>query len=82
MSRRVSQRDLRNDTAGVLRDVERGETVIVTRNGTPVAELRTLRPRQFVPREVIAAAAKGAPRVDYARFRSDLEAQIDQSIES
>ena len=35
----VPQRDLRNDTAGVLRRVEAGETVRITSNGRPVADL-------------------------------------------
>ena len=35
----IASRDLRNDTAGVLRRVEAGERVTVTVNGRPVAEL-------------------------------------------
>jgi len=81
VGRTVSQRELRNDAAAVLRDVQGGQTVIVTRNGTPVAELRPLPPRRFVPRAVIAAAARGAPRVDAARFRSDLDEWVDQSLD-
>ncbi len=73
--RAITQRELRNDSGAVLRDVQAGETVTVTRNGTPVAELRPLPPRRrFVPREVIAAAAHTAPRVDADRFRADLDA--------
>ncbi len=81
MDRTVSQRELRNDAAAVLRDVQGGETLIVTRNGTPVAELRPVPPRRFVPRSVIAAAAGSAPRVDAARFRSDIDEWVDQSID-
>ena len=76
----MSQRELRNDAAAVLRDVQGGERIIVTRNGTPVAELRPLPPRRLVPRAVIAAAAQQAPRVDAARFRSDIDAIVDQSL--
>lgn len=78
MNRTVSQRELRNDAATVLRDVQRGETLIVTRNGTPIAELRPLPPRRFVPRAVIADAAGRAPRIDADRFRSDVDAIVDQ----
>lgn len=81
MRRTVSQRELRNDAAGVLRDVQRGETMIVTRSGTPVAELRPLPTSQFVPRAVIADAARSAPRVDGARFRLEVDAIVDQSID-
>ena len=35
----VPQRELRNDTAGLLRRVEAGETVRITSNGRPVADL-------------------------------------------
>lgn len=74
MSRTITQRELRNDSAAVLRDVQRGETITVTRNGTPIAELRPVPPRQFVPRAAIVHAAARAPRVDMARLRADLDA--------
>lgn len=35
----VASRELRNDTAGVLRRVEEGERVVITRRGKPVADL-------------------------------------------
>ena len=35
----VSQRELRNDNAQVIRGVEQGETYTVTRRGVPVARL-------------------------------------------
>ena len=35
----IASRELRNDTAGVLRRVEAGETLTVTSNGRPVAQL-------------------------------------------
>jgi prevent-host-death family protein len=81
MSRIITQRQLRNDSSTVLRDVQRGETVTVTRNGTPVAELRPIPPRQFVPRAAIANAAARAPRVDLARLRADLDAVVDPLAE-
>ena len=81
MIRTITQRELRNDSAAVLREVEAGRTIVVTRNGTPIAELRPLRPRRFVPRSAIADAATHAPRVDSARFRADLDAVIDQRLD-
>src|SRR5208283_1159771 len=38
--RTITQRELRNQSAAVLREVEAGRTIIVIRNGTPVGELR------------------------------------------
>jgi len=73
----ITQRELRNDSAAVLREVQGGQTLVVTRNGTPIAEIRPLPPRRFVPRAVIADAASRAPRVDYTRLRADLDAVVD-----
>jgi prevent-host-death family protein len=81
MSRMITQRELRNQSAAVLREVEAGRTLVVTRNGTPVAELRPLRPRRFVPRATIADAAAHASRIDAERFRADLDNVIDQRID-
>jgi prevent-host-death family protein len=81
MSRFINQRELRNQSAAVLREVEAGETIVVTRNGTPVAELRPIRARRFVLRATISAGAARAPRIDAARFRADLDAVIDQRLD-
>lgn len=79
-SRTVTQRELRNQSAAVLREVEAGRTIIVSRNGTPVGELRPLRRRRFVPRAAIAEAAGRAARIDAAQFRADLDAVVDPRI--
>lgn len=80
MSRIITQRELRNDSAAVLREVQAGHTIIVTRNGVPVAELRPIAPRRFVPRAVIAEAARRAPRIDAGRLRADLDAVADPAV--
>ena len=33
--RTITQRELRNESAAILRDVQAGQSIIVTRNGTP-----------------------------------------------
>ncbi|MBI3928857.1 MAG: type II toxin-antitoxin system prevent-host-death family antitoxin [Armatimonadetes bacterium] len=81
VSRMITQRELRNNSGAVLREVQAGRTIIVTRNGLPVAELRPIPSHTFVPRAVIAAAACRAPRIDAVRFRSDHDAVVDQSID-
>ena len=81
MTRIISQRELRNDSAAILREVQAGQTIIVTRNGVPVAELRPIQPRRFVPKAVIVEAAARAPRIDADRFRADQDAVIDQSVD-
>lgn len=49
----VASRDLRNHTADVLRQVAEGETVTITVNGVPVAEMTRPRStkRAFIPKE-------------------------------
>jgi len=79
--RTITQRELRNQSAAVLREVEAGQTIIVSRNGTPVGELRPIRRRHFVPRAVIADAAGRAARIDAAQFRADLDAVVDPQID-
>ena len=82
MRRTITQRELRNDSARVLREVEAGETLVIARGGQPIAELRPAQPRRFVPRATLAVAAMRAPRVDFARLRADLDAVVDSSSDA
>lgn len=66
MNVEVASRELRNDTAGLLRRVEEGETIVITRRGKPVADLVPHRPevgRWLTPSEVmeIREIAAGDP---------------------
>ncbi len=78
MSRRITQRELRNESGRIMRALDRGNVFVVTRNGVPVGELTPLRQRVFVPVESVLAAFAGAPRVAPRRFRKDVDAVIDQ----
>jgi prevent-host-death family protein len=82
VSRTITQRELRNDSAAILREVQAGHRIVVTRNGVPVAELRPIQPRRFVSRATIAEAAEHAPRVDARRLLADLDAVVDQSSDA
>jgi prevent-host-death family protein len=42
----VASRELRNDTAGVLRRAQEGEAITITVNGQPVAVLTAVRPQR------------------------------------
>jgi antitoxin (DNA-binding transcriptional repressor) of toxin-antitoxin stability system len=79
MRRSLTQRELRNQSGRVMRDLDRGRSFVVTRNGVPIAELTPLRQRTFVPAAVAAAAFAGAPRISATRLRKDLDAVVDQS---
>lgn len=78
MSRRITQRVLRNESGRIMRALDTGKSFTVTRNGVPVGELTPVRQRVFVPAESVIAAFAGAPRVAHARFRKDVDALIDQ----
>jgi antitoxin (DNA-binding transcriptional repressor) of toxin-antitoxin stability system len=78
MPRTVSQRELRNDSGRIMRQLDAGQRFVVTRNGVAVAELVPLRPRTFVPAEAARAVFARAGRVDFKRLRRDLDAVADQ----
>lgn len=74
----VASRDLRNDTAGVLKRVQAGEDVVITVNGKAVARLVPVQParRRWLPRAELVrrlAHAQADPglREDLARLAGD-----------
>jgi prevent-host-death family protein len=74
----VTVRELRNNGGEVLDRIERGESVIVTRDGHPVAELRPL-PRRSPRAAELIARRKELPPVDPAALRRGIDAVIDPS---
>lgn len=72
-------RDLRNHGGHVLDRVVRGETLTVTKDGTPVAELRPV-PRRGLPAAELIARARRAPKVDADLLRRDIDSILDQSL--
>ncbi|MBI2017017.1 MAG: hypothetical protein HYY42_01575 [Chloroflexi bacterium] len=80
MARQITQRELRNESGKIMRALDRGESFVVTRNGVPVGELRPLRRQRphFVATEVLIEAFRGAPRIDFKRFREDIDRFVDQ----
>ncbi len=79
MGETVTVRDLRNHGGEVLARVQAGETLTVTSNGNPVAELRPIRGRYLSTAELIARK-RMMPAMDAGRLRADIDAVIDQSI--
>ncbi|MCO5314650.1 MAG: type II toxin-antitoxin system prevent-host-death family antitoxin [Solirubrobacterales bacterium] len=63
MSVEVASRELRNNTAGLLRRVEAGEEIVITVRGKPVARLEPLRPtrRRPIPRAEMAERLRNRP---------------------
>ena len=70
----ITQRELRNQSAAIMDRVEAGETLVVTRNGRPVARLVPMDgPRREVPTAELAAALAGLPRIDYNKMRAEAD---------
>lgn len=79
MAEVVTVRDLRNHGGEVLRRVERGERIVVTRDGAPVAELSPLSRRSVSPTELIRRR-RNLPHVDVEKLRSDVDSVMDPSL--
>jgi len=75
----VAVRDLRNHGGDILDRVARGEALIVTRDGRPVAELRPL-PRRPLPATTLLERWHHLPAVDAARMRADIDDVMDPSL--
>jgi antitoxin (DNA-binding transcriptional repressor) of toxin-antitoxin stability system len=78
MARDITQRQLRNDSGEIMRGLDEGETFVVTRNGVPVGELTPLRRHRFVSADTAIAMFRGAPSIDLARLRTDLDSVASQ----
>jgi prevent-host-death family protein len=75
----VTIRELRNRGGDVVDRVQRGETLTVTRDGVPVAELRPV-PRVPLTASELVERRRGLPRVDPERLRKDLDRTIDPGL--
>lgn len=78
MRAEVASRELRNNTAELLRRVEAGDDVVITRRGRPVAALVPLAPerRRWIPRAELArrlavAQADAGLRADLGRLAGE-----------
>ena len=75
----VSVRDLRNHGGRVLERVANGESLTVTLDGRPVAELRPLSGRALSASTLLARWPR-LPNVDPAALRADLDRTLDTSL--
>lgn len=80
MTKQITQRELRNNSGDIMRQLDQGESFVVTRNGVPVGELSPLRRHRFVSAEAAVAAFRGAPRMEFDQFRADLDRVAGQEI--
>lgn len=77
--REVTVRELRNYGGQVLDSVERGENLVVTRHGKPVAELRALGGVDLTG-QALLARWKGVPVIDGDTLRADLRRVIEAGL--
>lgn len=73
----VTVPELREKLDDLLDRVEAGETIRITRDGEPVAELRPIPGRsRYTMAEILEEARKLDP-IDLEEFRADLDAILD-----
>ena len=75
----VTIRDLRNHGGRVLDRVAGGESLVVTKDGAEVAELRPL-PRRGLPAAELVRRRRSLPPVDPDDVRRDLDAVLDPTL--
>lgn len=75
----VSVRELRNYGGQILDRVEGGESVTVTRDGTPVAVLSPL-PAPRVSSAALVEKWKNIPLIDGDRLRNDIGEVLDLDL--
>lgn len=75
----VTIRELRNHGGDVVNRVVAGESLVVTRSGTPVAELRPVR-GPAIGASTLLARWKHLPPVDPEKLRSDIDDLLDAGL--
>jgi len=75
----VPIRELRNHGGEVIDRAERGEQVIITRDGRRVAELRPLG-RPAAKARALVERWSALPRVDPEKLRYDLDQAVDARL--
>ena len=76
---KVSVRELRNSGGRVLQRVANGESLTVTMDGQPIAELRPVAGRGLTAVTLLQRWHR-LPPVDVRQFRADLDHVMDASL--
>ncbi|MEO3859817.1 hypothetical protein [Acrocarpospora sp. B8E8] len=69
-----------NDSGSVTRGLREGKRYILTINGEPLAEVKPIKRRRFVPTGEAQAVFATAPAVDWGEVRADLDMVIDDEL--
>lgn len=78
MATTITQRDLRNNNADIMRRLEEGETFIITRNGKHIGSLTPMSRPQFARMTDVLEAFKGLPALSFDEFRRDIDEFVNQ----
>jgi antitoxin (DNA-binding transcriptional repressor) of toxin-antitoxin stability system len=76
----VSVRQFVNDSGSVTRGLREGKRYILTINGEPLAEVKPIKRRRFVPTAEAQAVFATAPAIDWDEVRADLDTMIDDEL--
>ncbi|MEU7861571.1 hypothetical protein [Nonomuraea sp. NPDC049141] len=76
----VSVRQFVNDSGSVTRGLREGKRYILTINGEPLAEVKPIKRRRFVPTAEAQAVFATAPAIDWDDVRADLDSMIDDEL--
>ncbi|MCK2221113.1 hypothetical protein MF672_046025 [Actinomadura sp. ATCC 31491] len=76
----VSVRQFVNDSGSVTRGLREGKRYILTINGEPLAEVKPIKRRRFVPTAEAQAVFATSPAIDWNEVRGDLDAMIDDEL--
>jgi prevent-host-death family protein len=75
----VTVRQLRNQGGQVLQRVADGETLVVTMDGEPIAELRPV-PGRGVSAETLLKRWRHLPAIEPTQLRADIDNALDPSL--
>jgi antitoxin (DNA-binding transcriptional repressor) of toxin-antitoxin stability system len=75
----ITIRELRNQGGEVVDRAARGERIVITRSGRPVAELRALRPP--LTAAAMLERARRLPAVDAAALRKDIDDLFPEDLD-
>lgn len=78
VTREITQREVRNDSGQIMRELDRGESSVVARNSVPAGELRPIGRLRFVAAARAIEGLVNAAAIDPARFRSNVDRQLSQ----
>lgn len=78
MERIITQRKFRKNAARIVRALHSGDSFTITRNGVPIGRMTPIERRTFVPTAELKESAANLGKIDFKKFRADIDAHIDQ----